>query len=175
MQSGYDYEKKRLFGSSSMHDEVIVHKSDYKSYSKQSRAGQYRMKKILNEKVYDLFNDYALDTDAARLNFVASLEKDILQGRERVQSGAVEKQVDSLPLTKRNELLKLLTHRSNGVTQCLNENVLALFPTLRKRSIELLNQNERKERVDKINLNTISRYMHDYCRYVNTQCHIYII
>ena len=48
--------------------------------------------------------------------------------------------------------------------QAKNDNVLAELPTLRKRSEELFQQSERKEREDKIDLQFVSDYMHDHCR-----------
>lgn len=160
-------DKKRPRGSShhlSSH-KVIVHQPKHISFSKKGRTSQYQTKKDLREVIYDLFNDYALDTDADRLEFVSSLEKDILQGDKRFHKGAVEKQWASLPtIGERNALVKLLTHKTLDNTVSLNEDTLALFPLMRHRSMTLLDQPERKERSDKINLNVVNRYMHDYCR-----------
>lgn len=85
---------------------VIVHQSSEKSCSKKCRTAQYSTMKFLRDTVYDLFDDYALDTDDDRLDFVKSLEKDILQSDKRFHAGAMELQLQSLPLAQRNELIK---------------------------------------------------------------------
>lgn len=77
---------------------------------------------------------------------------------------AFKLQVQSLlTLTERNDLLALLTHKDGG----LNHGVLAYLPDFVKRSTSLLENKskKRKRRSDAIDLQFISDYMHDYCRY----------
>lgn len=59
-----------------------------------------------------------------------------------------------------------MTHTETDTDEVLNEDALALFPSLRRRSADLLGTGARKTRSDKIDLELISDFMHDYCRYV---------
>ena len=79
----------------------------------------------------------------------------------------VEFQLKSLPLTERNELIRLLTHKpgEEDDDDVINEEMLTLLPSLQNRSMILLEKNARKQRADKIDLKFISDFMHDYCRY----------
>jgi hypothetical protein len=77
--------------------------------------------------------------------------------------GVVENQLKKLSLPNRNTVISLLTHDQNG---SVNEDVLKALPGLRQRSNALLmSGGERKVRSDKIDLEFVNRYMHDYCRY----------
>ena len=89
---------------------------------------------------------------------------------------AIRKQLKTLPLPKRYEFHRLLTHctlttgdEDGAVQKVVNEDILKLLPTLRERSEHILevDRNGRKERNDKLDLDFINEYMHDYCR-VNT-------
>ena len=61
---------------------------------------------------------------------------------------------------------EVIVHQGPYDQQCRarNDDVLAELPTLRKRSEELFQQSERKEREDKIDLQFVSDYMHNHCR-----------
>jgi hypothetical protein len=68
--------------------------------------------------------------------------------------------LESLKLAEKNLLIPLLSHLNNEV----NEDMILVFPSLEKRSKELLSGLRRKDREDKIDLQPISDFMYDYCR-----------
>lgn len=151
----------------SISNKVVVHQSSA-TYAKAGRSTQFSMKEKFRHAVYDLLERYGVDTEKDRLDFIQSVENDILFQHKRKledQQSTIKDQLDVLSLPQRNDLIKLLTHTPDGETTCLNENMLAIFPTLRKKSIHLLNQGGRKTREDKIDLEFVSDFMHDHCRY----------
>ena len=108
-------------------------------------------------------------SDEEALDFLDYVSKDI---RRKKRLGAmddidviVNKQLKTLPLKERNQLISLLTHQQEDKGH-LNEQVLYQIPSLRKRSEILLAHTKRKIREDKIDLQFVSDFMHNYCRYV---------
>ena len=75
---------------------------------------------------------------------------------------AIEDQYESLNNSNKRLLVLTLTHK-NGE---LNIQVLDTLPFLRRRCAQLLEKPVRSERSDKIDLTSISDFIHDYCRYV---------
>ena len=149
-------------------DKVIVHQSGAKPFAKAGRSKQYLIKEKFRQGVFDLFEKYNVDTEKDRMDFIQYLVNDIQFQRKRKREAEtgriIEDQLDSLSLSQRNNLIKMLTHKPDGEMECLNDDMLAIFPSLRKKSVHLLNQNERKEREDKIDLQFVDEFMHDHCR-----------
>ena len=148
-------------------NKVIVHQSSA-TYAKAGRSTQYSMKEKFRHDVIELFEKYEVNTERDRLDFIQSAENDILFQRKRKleeQQTVIEDQLKCLSLPERSDLIKLLTHKpADEEINCLNEDMLAIFPTLRKKSVHLLNKKGRKEREDKIDLQFVDEFMHDHCR-----------
>ena len=64
----------------------------------------------------------------------------------------------------KRSFIKLLTHKDGEI----NEDIVSALPFLAIRSKSLLEQPVRKVRSDKIDLDFISEFVHNYCRYVDT-------
>ena len=113
-------------------------------------------------------------SDDDQLEFLQYIEYSVTGKRNKKRhvditsfDSTVEFQLKSLPLTERNELIRLLTHKlgEEDDDDVINEEMLTLLPSLQNRSMSLLEKNARKQRADKIDLKFISDFMYDYCRY----------
>lgn len=136
-----------------------------KSFSDCGQTKQYAIKNEINNEVHKLFQKFNVDSNAAIsecLKFIAKNHQQAITARTTKNSDDVITRVLSgLSLADRNQLIRLLTHSSNH----LNAEVLEIYPSLRARSETLLAAGRRKERCDKVDLQFISDFMHDYCRY----------
>lgn len=159
-----------------------------KRFKDKSKARRYELiTEIKDELFTKMFQTLRMDENDAQhcLDYVTrSLG---IVGKERrdqqSQESIFNKQLESLSLLERNQLYRLLTHEKSlrhddnnndgdeeGAEDeeewTLNEDMLGIFPFLRKRSLVILNnfRDGRKVRDDKIDLQFISDFMHNYCR-----------
>ena len=95
-------------------------------------------------------------SDEDQLEFLRYMERSITGKRKKrhvdisTLDSMVAVQLKSLPLTERNELIRLLTHEPGEEEDVINKDMLALVPSLRNRSMSLLEKNARKQQADKI-------------------------
>lgn len=132
-------------------------------FNKKSRKRQQHIFRSMKNVLDTLFDDNFMDQSADCIEFLDYCRSTIVDTIpcEQVQAEeAMTEQMSSLSLAERNTLIRLLTHRGGEI----NENMIGVFPSLRKRSEHLLLATKRKEREDKIPLALISKYMHDRCR-----------
>ena len=128
---------------------------------------QKRIFRDMTMELDNLFSKYNISKKADCQSFLnyclnnqgpTKLEEDI--------NVALTKQMASLSLPARNELIRSLTHqKTEDGSLIVNEDLVGLFPVLEKRSRQLLLKTERATRKDKIDLQFVSDFMHDYCRY----------
>ena len=129
-------------------------------FAKKGQTRQYKIKKDMKEHIHEMCaNEMMSDED--KLEFLDYVKRDIEDGAKFKKQLALDICLEEKSLQDRNELTRLLTHKSNGE---LNESMLEIFPSLRERSIILLNSTGRKQREDKIDLQFIVDFMHDFCR-----------
>lgn len=119
--------------------------------------------------VFSKYNMITVDDMMETWNLVA---KEYI-GFDKIASSsfvdAFTAQEKSLSLQDRYMLYRLLTHKppkNEDDVAVINEDMIKFFPFLRKKSehVLFLDDNGRKERSDKIDMQFISDYMHDYCR-----------
>ena len=154
LKSGIDFD--------SIAHQVFVDKSRV-PYSSLKSSRQYALKKEMASSIELLFRKYKVDESEDGIDCLRYVEKMLYQScpNEIVSHDSViAEQMKTLTLPKRKELVRHLTHDGER----LNEEVLALFPSLRTQSEHLLGANSRKERADKIDLSFKSDFMHNYCR-----------
>ena len=153
-------------------------------FRNRSKAGRYQLFGEIKEELFSkIFLTLRMDDCDAKdfLNYAMRDLDNTDVGNERkqqqVQEDIFNSQLKSLSLVERNQLYRLLTHEKpqqegadgeEAIDWTLNEDMLGLFPFLRKRSSMLLNyfRDGRKSREDKIDLQFISDFMHNYCRFV---------
>ena len=160
---------------------VILSKLE-KKFKDRSKTNRYKLFWEIKEQLFTtIFVTQRMD-DCDAKEFLDYAMRDLdntAVGNEKRQQQAQEdifnEQLKSLSLVERNQLYRLLTHEKpqgddDGGYWSLNEDMLGLFPFLRKRSSVLLNnmRDGRKTREDKIDLQFISDFMHNYCRCVMT-------
>lgn len=135
-----------------------------KSHKQKNRSRRSKVKLNIKNELFGMFkkNNFA-SSDA--VDFLSYVGKDFnCESKELVGfREAVENQFDQLSVKDKRSLVSILTHKDGQ----LNEDVLQSLPFLRKRSARLLANPERKERSDKIDLQFVSDFMHDYCRYAS--------
>lgn len=128
---------------------------------------QYIIKTAIKDVVKMLFHKYKIEDDSDCKDVLRYLENQLCGPRAQEvltanNDALISRVLDPLTLPQRNELIRLLTHSGDE----LNAEVLAVYPTLRARSETLLATNrKRKTRSDKIDLQFISDFMHEHCRY----------
>jgi hypothetical protein len=142
-------------------DEVIANNVKVPFASKDPEY-QKKIQRQMRQQLFDTFSDNSMHNTVDCLAFLKSCEAQLGvpaagQDREEVMST----QLKTLSLPNRNRMISLLTHNSGKI----NTDMLEIFPGLEARSRELLQQSDRKERCDKIDLMFVSDFMHDYCRY----------
>jgi hypothetical protein len=128
-------------------------------FTKKASSTQARVRQKIKNEVGDIFTKYAM-YDKNDIHMVLDYIKNDygeLDANTAFRE-AVAEQLQSLPLSDRNHLIRLLTHSSKGE---VNSDILKLFPGLEKRSIHLFENPTRKERADKIPLEFISEFMHN--------------
>lgn len=126
-------------------------------YEENTKSYQREIKKAVML-IFDQHNVTNKDDYIDILNFI---RKDVGESVQVVNfAEAIGEQLDSLSLPQRNNLHILLTHRNGQV----NDDMLAILPSLRQRSTILMEKTQRKIREDKIDLSLITSFMHDYCR-----------
>ena len=136
------------------------------------QTSRYKEFVALRDDLHIKFSDRRMSDDD-QLEFLQYMEYSVTGKRNKKRNvditpfdSTVEFQLKSLPLTERNELIRLLTHKPGEEDDdVINEEMLTLLPSLQNRSMSLLEKNARKQRADKIDLKFISDFMHDYCRY----------
>jgi hypothetical protein len=132
-------------------------------YSMLKKSRKYEIKNDFKDALDMLFRQYKMENEADCVDCLRYVEKYLLNsqpGEVPSQDEVMEKQMSALTLPQRNELIRLLTHQRDQV----NTEMIALFPSLRKRSERLLKSVDRKPRSDKIDLKFISDFMHGHCR-----------
>ena len=130
-------------------------------FAEKSRHYQNKILRSMKGKVDDLFSDNQMDRVDDCLRFLDLCKSDLGPPTRVVQAeAALAAQLESLKLAEKNLLIPLLSHLNNEV----NEDMILVFPSLEKRSKELLSGLRRKDREDKIDLQPISDFMYDYCR-----------
>lgn len=160
--------KKAKFNNSAGGDgmKTITIDRTQKPFAMKSRKHQQMIFRDMKEKLDIMYADNFMDQTAHCVEFLDYCRAGLLQfdvQREIVKAEeAISAQLQSLELAERNILIPLLTHLEG----CVNESMLNIFPSLEKRSQQLLLDIERKQREDKIDLEPISDFMHDYCRYI---------
>lgn len=148
----------------SIAQEVLVNKTRV-PYSKLKPSRQYEVKKEIAYSIELIFRKYKVDESKDGIDCLRYVEKSLYEshpGQVVSHDTVVAKQMSILTLPKRKELIRHLTHHGDA----LNEEALAIFPSLRPQSEHLLAATARKKRADKIDLQFISDFMHNYCRYV---------
>ena len=125
-----------------------------------------QLKRKITNSVFELFDKHIITHPDDMRDIMKLVEQDV--GVENTTSlaieEAVEKQRKHLTLHQRNDLCRLLTHNADGKPDI---DILGVFPMLKERSHQLAATDAaggRKERCDKIDLQFIEDYMHDYCR-----------
>lgn len=132
-------------------------------YSTLRSSRQYEIKKEIANSIELLLRKYKVDESRDGVDCLRYVEKSLYQscpGQVVSHDSVITQQMNTLTLPKRKELVRHLTHDGDA----LNEEALAIFPSLRTQSEHLLVTTSRKERADKIDLQFISDFMHDYCR-----------
>jgi hypothetical protein len=129
-------------------------------FDEKQRSAKYLIFRTIKKTIYQLFEANGMRHLEDCLDFLNYLEKDlkVSSGRATLDT-AISNQMVSLTLPETNQFISLLSHQ-NGE---LNEEILLAYPVIRTRSSLLLGA-ERKMRKDKIDLQFISDFMHDYCR-----------
>lgn len=140
--------------------------SKREDFSTLKKSRKYVIKSELRDAVDKLFQEYKINDEADRADCLGYIEKGLVKSQPLnpppEPDNMIQAQLNSLEsLSDRNQLVRLLTH-SDGA---LNEESLTLFPSLRPKSQHLIHAIERKTRSDKIDLEFISQFMHEYCRY----------
>ena len=150
---------------------VIVAPEDQKNVNTLGKTQKYQLMKELKNDLHDLFSQKGFQDVPDCVEFLNYMKNSLPQQRKSpsesaTAEGVVGAQLKSLPLADRNSLITLLTHQTTSEDEepQLSESVLECYPSLRKRSGELLEQKARKIRSDKIDLQFISDFMHNYCR-----------
>ena len=123
--------------------------------------------------VFDIFIKYNMHHVDDMREVLTMFSKNYIGEKRNDQEvdfeNALKLQISSLSLPMRNALCRVLTHTTNnqGVVE-VNERLLKVIPFLSNRSRRVLEMDKqgRKERNDKINLQFIVDFMHDFCRYV---------
>ena len=134
--------------------------SDRVYFDEKSRTTKYLIFQTMKKTLYKLFEANGMRHLEDCLSFLNYFEKDLAESSGRANlDTAISNQIESLTLPETNQLISLLSHQ-NGE---LNNEILLAYPVIRPRSMLLLGA-ERKMRKDKIDLQFISDFMHDYCR-----------
>ena len=121
------------------------------------------IKKELSRLVDLFFREYKIQDESDCVDCLRYVEKSLLESQpDKVIShdDVIDEQMATLPLRERKQLVRLLTHSCGE----LNNDALAIFPSIRIQSEHLLGASERKTRSNKIDLQFISDFMHGYCR-----------
>jgi len=134
--------------------------SDRVYYDQKQRSAKYLIFQNMKKKLYEMFEASGVRYLEDCYEFLHYFEKDLSEssGRATLET-AISNQMESLTLPETNLFISLLSHHNGD----LNEEILLAYPSIRKRSTILLGA-ERKMRADKIDLQFISDFMHDYCR-----------
>ncbi len=134
--------------------------SDRVYFDEKERSTKYAIFRTIKKTIYELFEANGMRHLSDCHDFLNYFEKNLADssGRGNLDT-AISNQIESLTLPETNQFISLLSHQ-NGE---LNEDILLAYPVIRTRSTLLLGA-ERKMRKDKIDLQFISDFMHDYCR-----------
>ena len=144
-------------------------RSSFDHFNSYSLKYQQEIKRNICKAIFEQFDKYKVYFVDDMWNIMGYVRDQIGPQKDTTLArDSISKQYWSLPLPKRNEFCRLLTHQcsSENMKVELNEDVLTVLPFLRKRAKELLISDEvgRKVRSDKINLMFIENFMHDFCR-----------
>jgi hypothetical protein len=133
-------------------------------YEEKSKSYQHKIRARIEKDVLVLFDQHKIRNTQDYLDILDFIRKGVTEVDERKEvvkaEEAIAGQLATLSLPQRNDLHKLLTHRNGEI----NDEMLNIFPSLRRRSTLLLEKTKRKIREDKIDLSLITSFMHDYCR-----------
>jgi hypothetical protein len=135
-------------------------KKPIKPFNKLSKSRKYGIMKELKSQMFTGFSKYAMDDDDS-IAFLNYVEGGLSNTRNIKSTTVIEDQLTSLKVSDRQLLIRLLTHRGDA----MNDDILDIFPTLKAKSELYLEIKERKTREDKIDLQFVSDFMHEYCRY----------
>ena len=144
-----------------------------KGYAETHTGHQYKIKADLKRKLFEMFTGQGMNRKHS-LDFLRYVEHDLRteEPQDVVNCRrAVEEQYNTLSQPQKRTLTTLLTHKmtegvDDEINTVLNEEVLSVLPFLRRRSVRLrANSGMRKIRQDKIDLEFISDFMHNHCRY----------
>jgi hypothetical protein len=142
-----------------LNDEVFEDTSQ-ESFEKKSTSRQYAIKQEIKNKLNELFIQHRMDNVGDCVEFLSYFEKSLNGAVRTSHNSAILDQLSTLNLSQRTHLIRLLSH-TNGAP---NEAILDIFPAMRERSTHLASFVDRKVREDKIDLQFVSDFMHDYCR-----------
>lgn len=140
---------------------VVNETKSTKKFGDVKTSRKYEIMRGISDQMMALFAHNGIDTVDEGLEVLQYLETQICKHRDKISKTIMDDQLASLELSDRTSLIRLLTHCGDK----LNEDVLQMFPSLRARSKLLLGIMGRKEREDKIDLQFIVDFMHNYCRY----------
>ena len=148
---------------SSTPQDSFEHKEDktIKPFNDLKRSRQYKIKKRLKDQLLEAFEKYSMDDDKC-IEFLEYTKKHFTKTRNAKSNSVIEDQLSALDVPNRQVLVRLLTHREDAI----NEDILDIFPALRAKSLLYMEIKERKSREDMIDLQFVSDFMHDYCRYL---------
>jgi hypothetical protein len=138
-----------------------------KPFDEQEPKYQQNLRHKVLQQLQHILSDIQMDHREDIQELLDYLSKSLIgESKETVDcQTALQSQIHNLiNLGDRNDVIRLLTHTNDG---SFNTDVLALLPDFAKRSATLLEQigKKRKRRSDYIDLQFVSDYMHDYCRY----------
>ena len=133
-----------------------------KLHKEKHKSRQYKVISVMKQEVFDILSRNNFSAGDA-VNFLHDVEKDLDHVPKDLFSfrEVVKDQFNQLSQPGKRSLISNLTHSRDGE---LNDEMLDCLPFLRTRSEKLLANPDRKERNDKIDVNFISDFMHDYCR-----------
>ena len=141
--------------------QVVAEANPAKPFADKGTKRKYQVLNDMRSEFLALCRKHYMTDVQDVLHFLKYVEAYITDDKNRMVASTIEDQLKTLRLPDRNHLIRLLTH----VDDRLNHDMLCLFPSLQARSTLLLGITERKVREDKIDVEFISEFMHNYCRY----------
>lgn len=148
-----------------------VNKRQKVDFSSKSKDYQRKIRATIGREVMDIFMKHNVSVVDDMMEIWNVVAKDFI-GYD-VESSSFEDafaaQEKEYSLQERYTLYRLLTHsppKAADESASLNEDILKYLPFLRRKSQHILEVDAkgRQERCDKIDLEFIDDYMHDYCR-----------